>query len=376
LIPAYGEPSVAWDSYGNLFLAYLPASYEGVAVAISTNGGQTFASVTNLAALDSTDQPRITAPFAGAAAGSVWIVYKDYTAANTPLQVQGALSTGLGTNGSFGLVQIVPDSGGGGFADIGVGPMGQVMVAFQDNLQGLPNPMTYPTANLWVSIETNAVSGGSMSNNGFGPAQMVASNAIGGVTYIDAAPTGIGVNAAPGLGWDYDAYETNYGNAYLIYTALGPNGNAVIRFISSDGSGTNWSGGIYVNDDAASGSNDHFLPRVAVDPASGIIGCTWYDCRNDLGSSSQSITNAYTNIFFLSDYMVTNVNFTNNTTNISESWLDTTGQGTNIVISIVTDDCLWHVDEDPQRDNIYIYGQSNTNFIINLAGTNTPPVPW
>ena len=370
LIPAYGEPSVAWDSYGNLFLAYLPASYEGVAVAISTNGGQTFASVTNLAALDSTDQPRITAPFAGAAAGSVWIVYKDYTAANTPLQVQGALSTGLGTNGSFGLVQIVPDSGGGGFADIGVGPMGQVMVAFQDNLQGLPNPMTYPTANLWVSIETNAVSGGSMSNNGFGPAQMVASNAIGGVTYIDAAPTGIGVNAAPGLGWDYDAYETNYGNAYLIYTALGPNGNAVIRFISSDGSGTNWSGGIYVNDDAASGSNDHFLPRVAVDPASGIIGCTWYDCRNDLGSSSQSITNAYTNIFFLSDYMVTNVNFTNNTTNISESWLDTTGQGTNIVISIVTDDLYGTSMKTLTPDNIFIYGQSNTNFIINLAGTN------
>jgi len=370
LIPAYGEPSVAWDSYGNLFLAYLPASYEGVAVAVSTNGGQTFASVTNLAPLDSTDQPRITAPFAGAAAGSVWIVFKDYTSANTPLQVQGALSTGLGTNGSFGLVQIVPDSGAGGFADIGVGPMGQVMVAFQDNLQGLPDPMTYPTANLWVSIETNSVSGGSVSDNGFGPAQLVASNAIGGVSYIDAAPTGIGVNAAPGLGWDYDAYETNYGKVYLVYTAIGPNGNAVIRLMSSDGSGTNWSGGTYVDDDAATGSNDHFLPRMAVDPVTGLIGCSWYDCRNDLGASSESITNAYTNIFTLAGYMVTNVNFTNLTTNISESWLDTTGQGTNIVISIVADDVYGTSMKALTPDNIFIYGQSNTNYIINLAGTN------
>src|SRR5271156_1106874 len=41
LIPAYGEASVAWDSFGNLFLAYLPDTFEGVAVALSSNGGQT-----------------------------------------------------------------------------------------------------------------------------------------------------------------------------------------------------------------------------------------------------------------------------------------------------------------------------------------------
>src|SRR5208282_2658735 len=115
LNPAYGEPSVAWDSYGNLFLAYLPNTYEGVAVAVSTNGGLSFSPVTNLAALDATDQPRITAPYAGTASNSVWVIYKDYTTPDTPLQVQGAVSTGLGTNGSFGLVQIVPGSSDGGF---------------------------------------------------------------------------------------------------------------------------------------------------------------------------------------------------------------------------------------------------------------------
>src|SRR5580704_8795806 len=58
LIPAYGEPSAAWDTFGNLFIAYLPATFEGVAVAISTNGGVSFAAFTNLAALDLTDTPR------------------------------------------------------------------------------------------------------------------------------------------------------------------------------------------------------------------------------------------------------------------------------------------------------------------------------
>jgi uncharacterized repeat protein (TIGR01451 family) len=371
LVPAYGEPSVAWDSFGNLFLAYLPDTFEGVAIAVSTNGGQTFDAVTNLAALDATDQPRITAPLAGALVGSVWVVYKDYTTANTPLQVQAALSTGLGTNGSFGLVQIVPNSGAGGFADIAVGPLGQVLVAFQDNLQGLPDPMDYPTANLWVSLETNVISSGSISNNGFAPAQIVAGDAIGGVTYIAAAPSGIGVNAAPGLAWDYDTFDTNYDKAYLIYTAVGPNGNAVINLLFSDNSGTNWSGGTYVDDDATNGSNDHFLPRVAVDPATGIIGCSWYDCRNDQGANSQAITNEFFDNLSFTGYMVTNVVFTNFATPVSETWIDETGQGTKITIIIVADGLNGTSIKADKSDNIYIYGPNGTNFIMNVAGTNT-----
>jgi uncharacterized repeat protein (TIGR01451 family) len=371
LIPAYGEPSVAWDSFGNLFLAYLPANYEGVAVAMSTNGGRTFTLVTNLAPLDATDQPRITAPFAGTAAGSVWVIYKDYTSAGTPLQVQGALATGLGTNGTFGVAQIVPNSTSGGFADISVGPLGQVAVAFQDNLQGLPNPFNYPQANIWVCIETNAVYGGTVSSNGFGEAQIVAADAIGGVTYIQAANSGTGVNAASGLAWDFDSFETNYDKVYLIYTAIGPNGNAVINFLSSDGSGTNWNGGTFVDDDATNNSNDHFFPRVAVDPVSGVISCSWYDCRNDQGASSQGVTNEYTESFILAGYMVTNIDFTDNSGDISQTWIDTTGQGTNIMVTISANNIYGTEFKVDRSDNIYIYGPSITNFIINAAGTNT-----
>jgi len=371
LIPAYGEPSVAWDSYGNLFLAYLPASFEGVAVALSTNGGQTFTLVTNLAPLDSTDQPRITAPIAGAAAGSTWVMYKDYTTSGTPLQVQGALATGLGTNGIFGLVQSVPDSTEGGFGDISVGPKGEVAVAFQDNLQGLPDPVAYPLANIWVSVETNSVYEGTITDNGFDSAQIVATNAIGGVTYIAAAPSGIGVNAAPGLAWDYDRFENNFDKAYLVYTAVGPNGNAVINLLSAEG-GTNWNSGTYVDDEATTGINDHFLPRVAVDPVTGIIGCSWYDCRNDQGSSSQGITNEFTETFIISDYMVTNIIFTNIATPLSETWVDTSGgQGTQITITIAADEVNGTLMKLVKPDSIYIYGSSLTNFIIYAAGTNT-----
>src|SRR5665213_896912 len=268
LNPAYGEPSVAWDSFGNLFLAYLPYSFEGVAIAVSTNGGSNFVSLTNLAALDVTDTPRLSAPPSGAAAGSMWVVYKDYTSATTPLQVQGLLSTNLGAIGTFGVPQIVPDSAAGGFPDIAAGPQGELVVAFQDNLQGISNPaFPHPSANIWVAVETNAVTNGVISNQGFDMAESLASNAISGLTYIDAAPTGIGVNAAPGLGFDYDLNSKSYDNAYLIYTAIGPNGNLVINLLTGIDRGTNWIAETFVDDDANTGFNDHFLPRVAVDPS-------------------------------------------------------------------------------------------------------------
>jgi len=390
LIPSAGPnatPSVAFDAYSNLFLAYQPDTFEGVAIALSTNGGQSFSSLTNLAPYDGTDQPRITAPLAGAAAGSVWVVYQDYTTANTPLLVQALLSTAPGVVGTFGPAQIVPGSTNGGFADIAVGPLGQVLVAFQDNLEGLPNASAYPTAHIWVSVETNPIVGGSLINRGFSAPVKVAADAIGGRSYLAAAPTGIGVNAAPGLGWDYDQSDINYNKAYLIYTAVGPNGNAVISLLSSSDFGTNspnfgthWNGEIYVDDDAVNGFegafNDHFLPRVAVDPLTGIIGCSWYDCRNDQGANSPLLTNVIkTNFTFASLSMVTNVFFTNDVADVFETNYTTEmGGQTNITVIIAADNVNGPTITSDGVANLTIAGPTSTNFVVNLAGANTGTV--
>ena len=61
LVPAYGYPSATFDYYENLYVAYIPSTLEGVAVAISTNFGASFTLLTNLAAADATDTPRIVA---------------------------------------------------------------------------------------------------------------------------------------------------------------------------------------------------------------------------------------------------------------------------------------------------------------------------
>ncbi|MGA2174351.1 MAG: hypothetical protein ABSH38_05130 [Verrucomicrobiota bacterium] len=273
LVQAYGEPSVAWDAYGNLYVAYLPATYEGVAVAISTNNGKNFSALTNLAAADATDTPRIATGPNGSNA-SVWVVYKDYTLPGMPLVVEGLLATNLGTNVSFGPPLTIPGSANGGFPDIAIGPAGQVMVAYQTNLTGSA------ASRIFVSVNTNA-----FGTNAFSTPVIATGDAVGGLTYIPAQPNGIGVSATPGLAFDLDPYSLFYGRAYLVYSALGSQGNMFIGLRYSINNGARWSAETTVNDDAT--GNSHFFPRVAVDPATGIVGCSWYDCRNDLGAESQ-----------------------------------------------------------------------------------------
>jgi uncharacterized repeat protein (TIGR01451 family) len=377
LLPAAGEPSAAWDIYSNLFVAYLSPSGEGVAVIVSTNNAHTFAPLTNLVSLDSTDTPRLTSPPIGGAAGSLWLVYKDYTLGETPLVVQALQSTGLGTNGAFSPAQSIPGSAEGGFPDIAAGPDGQVMVAFQGNISGAGKSPVY------VSVNTNAVStngiGGSFQN----PVQ-VASDAVGGFTYIDAENTGIGINAAPGLGWNCFNFGTNYGKVHLVYTAIGPNRNLVINTCFSTNSGAQWSKTKQVNDD--SGSNDHFLPRIAVDQASGIVGYSWMDCRNDLGNQTPVTVIVFSNSFTFDNSLVSNifVTPTSHVQNEMDTEVDNSMGGlTNWTVTISGDNIFGTLMKTNGQGTITIYdsftnpdgvAMGQTNLFVSLTmGVETNP---
>src|SRR5262249_8733080 len=67
---AFTDPSVAWDEFGNLFLAYLDNAAPRNAVLLrSTNGGQSFALVNTWPARD---QPKVTV-----GSKSVWLVWNN-----------------------------------------------------------------------------------------------------------------------------------------------------------------------------------------------------------------------------------------------------------------------------------------------------------
>jgi hypothetical protein len=119
------DSKASFDSFGNLFLVYLDSAVTKVQAAISVDGGKTFRYI-GAVATGSPDFPGITT-----GPGSMWYVWTD-TAANR-VKARGLRVTGLGQLGGFGPIETAPGSDDDSFADIEVGPDGQVLVAYQHN---------------------------------------------------------------------------------------------------------------------------------------------------------------------------------------------------------------------------------------------------
>lgn len=335
-LPSGANPAVAWDGYGNLFLAYVDSTFSGIDVAVSANGGTSFALLTNLATGHFSLEPRI-AVGSGSALGSVWVLYKDFSLAFAPLVAQGAAVTGTNVVGAFGATQVVPGSTNDcGFGDIAVGPRGQVMVGYQSLFD------SSGAATCYVSVNPDGL------GTGLFQAPVVAAlNAIGGNTLIPASPDGQGINAAVGLAWDTSPGSQQFGRAYLVCVGQGT-GDATDTdiFLSySTDSGASWSAQTRVNDDST--QNSQLMPRVAVDPTDGALALSWYDCRNDVGP-----------IFNTNYPVVTNVT-TNVTTDTNVPI--TTNYSTNVVTNtVITTNLFGTVDSLPNNDAMF-YGTVSLN---------------
>jgi hypothetical protein len=137
---AYGNASVAWDVFGNIFLVYLSQNSSSsqflyVTVALSVDGGATFYAPTgvgpaiilpsNVSPYSTGDQPTIAVgPGSGGYAGSVWVTY--FSAGG--IWVSGAGVSALGTVTPFTSHQLPAPTGN--FGDIAVGPNGEVAVTY------------------------------------------------------------------------------------------------------------------------------------------------------------------------------------------------------------------------------------------------------
>src|SRR5262249_16471125 len=272
------DPSVAFDSFGNLFLAYLDNNFISgpqIRVALSTNGGQSFTLLSTLGI--SVDQETIvTGP------GSVWITYKENGIAGTPIVAHGAAVTGLGQVTAFGPAQAAPGSAAGTFGDIAIGPNGQVLVTYQNDTQG-QSPAT-----IFVNLDPDG-----LGPAGFGPAVIATTTNVGLFDFIPPQPDR-SVDAEAGLAWDRSGGPFN-GRVYLVYTDEIPNesNNTDIFVRFSDNNGASWSAPVRANDDSTTRSQ--FLPRIALDPTTGDIAVSWHDSRNDDGLGGPGDTDGIPN---------------------------------------------------------------------------------
>ncbi len=284
------DNTVAWDDFGNLFLATLnliktaPFVTE-VPLYLSTDGGASFKKLLDLNTSDAVDQPTIKV-----GDGMVWVTWNE----DDQIVARGAQVTGLGQIGSFvtaaavpgtkGRVgmprsvdrQPAPGSGGGNgqFGDIAIGPDGHVVVDWQTSQ---PDSVSCPCE---IDVNTDPDGTGPM---GFGSAVKVTDT---NVAKFDAIPPQPNRTIDSEANMQYDRSGGAFdGRLYLVYTdAAGPPGDAgnddtdiYVRY--SDDDGATWSSRVKINDDSS--GRAQFLPYVAVDQTTGDLVATWYDARND-----------------------------------------------------------------------------------------------
>jgi probable HAF family extracellular repeat protein len=273
---AFSDTRVAFDQFGNLFLSYIDASKTQVDVLVSKDGGQTFTPVASLDAAPDTgllDQPSlVTGPGSNGAPGSVWLCVAN--GAGT-ISVMGAPVSGLGQVGSFIAPELVPNSLGGNFGDIAVGPSGQVVVTWQtdDNPAQMQGP-----SHIFTSLNAGGLGGA-----GFGTPTVAARTNVGSFLIVPAQARRK-IDAEANLAWDRSS-GPDKGRLYLAYTqsqAVAPTAGFALTDIlvrHSDDSGLTWSKPVRVDD--APGASTKFFPTIALDQRTGNVGVAWYDTRND-----------------------------------------------------------------------------------------------
>jgi hypothetical protein len=268
------DQQLAWDRYGNLWMTYLVNSSGDVLVALSTDGGRTFAKVGDI--VTNGDQPSIAV-----GPNSVWVSYTSFP--GTLIQAFGAPVTGLGQFGTFSTPERVPTSNGrGDYGDTAVGPNGQVMVTYQDKTGGQVG------SNIYTAVDPDG-----LGSAGFNDPRFLAHSYVGGFDYIPAQPNR-SVDAEANLAWDRSG-GAHTGRAYVIWTQETPNesDNMDIMFQYSDNSGATWSPALQLNDDHT--VNSQYNPAIALDQSSGDVAVSWYDTRNDLGTGGSGDTNGVPN---------------------------------------------------------------------------------
>ena len=238
------SPSVAFDAFGNCFLALVNDPTFGdprLELFVSTDGGATFDPVA-LPALDGLE----TNVSVAAGFGAVWLAFEGYDG-SVRIKTLAAPVTATGQVGAFTL-QSLPDSLDGRRPDVAMRPGGAAVVAYGHGVF---------TQTPTVSAQLD---GDGLGAAGFGQRIPVAN-----------------VPGYPNFPRPRLAVDGSSGRIYLAYPDRQKgNGPEEIRLNFSDDA-TDWSAALSVNDPIA--SVHRTLPDLAVDD-NGAVGVVWYDFRN------------------------------------------------------------------------------------------------
>jgi len=195
---AIGDPSLAWDTFGNLFLTYIDSGVRNIVTLLSTDGGQTFALLAQFGPA-SVDQPTVTTD-----SGEIWIAWNQ----GGQMVTRGAAVTGLGVAnvGAFNALQLIPGTANCSFGDVAISPGGAVVQVCETPTGGVG------PASLLVNIKADG-----LGPNPFGAAITATTTNVGGGKLIPAQNVRT-IDAEAGLAYDRNPASPHFRRLYLVYT--------------------------------------------------------------------------------------------------------------------------------------------------------------
>jgi hypothetical protein len=270
------DPSLAWDTFGNLYITYLDTNGANVITLLSQDSGQTFTTLATFGPFCNgcADQPTVvaadtTAPGAPVAVWIVWHQLLTATNPNGPILARGAPVTGLGAVGTFTAQLSVPGTTNCSYGDVAISPAGAVVQVCQN-----PSNNASGGGSIVVNTKADGLGAGAFA------AAVTATTTNVAAFYSIPAQSSRTIDAEAGLAYDANPTSPHFGRLYLVYTDAPSDGSAdtniFVRF--SDNDGGLWSAPIQVNDDASGRSQ--FLPKIASNRLSGNIAVCWHDARN------------------------------------------------------------------------------------------------
>jgi hypothetical protein len=289
------DPTIAWDPSGNLFLTWIgygKLSYPAVMpVLLSTDAGDTWTVLTRIKPPAPAPSPRALAarsilaseggprddegdrgpgfldqPTITTGARSVWAIWNN----DGQMQAVGARIDGLGAVEPFKKVRDVPGGHNCTFGDVAVGPGGAVAEVCQKD-QDRFHPVR---SILRFTVDADGVRPGRFRDD-----DVVARTDVSLFEPIRAQRVRT-VDAEAGLAWIRNGPYR--GRLVMMFTVETPDqsDNTDVYVKTSGDAGRTWSKRIAVT----TAPRSQFLPRMAMDPATGHLVVGWHDASLDTGS--------------------------------------------------------------------------------------------
>ena len=291
------DPTITWDEHGNLFLAWLgygKLRYPTVVpILLSTNGGDSWTLFDRIRPPDPRMAPRaLTAPTVRASEGgprdeeedrgpgfidqptlasgphSLWAIWNN----EGQMQATGARVRALGDVGSFKPVRDVPRAYNCTFGDIAIGPGGAVAhVCQRDRDRNTPVDSVFR-----LTIDADGLRPGR-----FGPSRAIAETNVSLFEPIPAQRIRT-VDAEVALDWLRAGPWR--GRLVMMFTDEHPDqsNDTNVYVKTSDDRCATWSKRITVT----AAVRSQFLPRLAVDVATGHLVVGWHDAGLDDGTGA------------------------------------------------------------------------------------------